>query len=74
MDIGNGLNFDQSSLTLVAAFKVALTLHNNAASASLQHNWVLVKSGAMDAVAAAGLSTGPTIGSSPMSPTSECSQ
>lgn len=56
--VGNTLVFDKLSLT-VGNGQVTVTFHNKATSASLQHNWVLVKRGTIDEVAGQGLSAGP---------------
>ena len=57
---GNDLTFNTAKIAVKAGAQVAVTLKNGATSASLQHNWVLVKQGTEDAVAGAGLSAGPT--------------
>ncbi|MFQ6028979.1 MAG: plastocyanin/azurin family copper-binding protein [Dehalococcoidia bacterium] len=54
---GDKLRFDKNKLTASAGDKVLLRFNN--ASSALQHNWVLVKDGTKDAVAAAGSNAGP---------------
>ena len=56
---GNELRFDKDSFSVAAGAQVQVILVNNATSAALQHNWVLVKAGTEDAVATAGLTAGP---------------
>ena len=54
---GDGLDFDKSTLSAAAGSEVVIVFKN--ASSVLQHNWVLVKGGAKDEVATAGLPAGP---------------
>ena len=53
---GDTLEFDTNSFTATAGSEVVLTFSND--SALFQHNWVLVRSGTKDEVAAAGISAG----------------
>lgn len=55
--VGDELRFDRDRLQETAIFSVRLTFIN--ASTVNQHNWVLVKPGTKDEVAAAGLEAGP---------------
>jgi azurin len=55
---GDALEFDTSSLTATAGSEVVLTFNN--VSSINQHNWVLVRPGAKDAVASDGTLAGPT--------------
>lgn len=57
--VGNDLKFDAGKLSAKAGSDIQVTLKNNATSKALQHNWVLVKQGTVDAVASAGLGAGP---------------
>ena len=54
---GDALNFDTGTLTVQAGAEVVLTFSN--VSTLFQHNWVLVKAGDKDAVAADGTAAGP---------------
>ena len=56
--IGNELRFDTGELTASAGSQVRVAFQNNATSAALEHNWVLIEAGTEDAVAAAGLTAG----------------
>lgn len=58
--VGNDLKFAADRLAVKTGSSVTLTLKNAATSTSLEHNWVLVKKGSEDAVAQAGLTSGPT--------------
>ena len=58
--VGNELRFDNDSFSVAAGTQIQVTLVNNATSAALQHNWVLVMAGTEDAVATAGLTAGPS--------------
>ena len=54
--IGDELTFDRARLQETAIYSVTVTFSN--ASTVNQHNWVLVKPGTKDAVAAAGVEAG----------------
>ena len=54
--VGDELRFDRAKLKETALFKVRLTFTN--ASTVNQHNWVLVKTGTKDEVAAAAVEAG----------------
>ncbi len=54
--VGDEIRFDRDKLKQTALFKVRLTFTN--ASAVNQHNWVLVKKGTQDEVAAAAVDAG----------------
>ena len=54
--VGDEIRFDRSKLKETALFKVRLTFTN--ASKVNQHNWVLVKTGTQDEVAAAAIEAG----------------
>lgn len=53
---GEELLYDKDTLTAPAGSSITLKLKNN--SSALQHNWVLVKAGKSDTVAADGLAAG----------------
>ncbi|MCL6510682.1 MAG: twin-arginine translocation signal domain-containing protein [Anaerolineae bacterium] len=56
---GDALEYDKTSLEVPAGSKVTLNLKNNASAGSgVHHNWVLVKPGTVDAVAADGIAAG----------------
>jgi len=57
--VGEEFKFDQSKLTAKAGAAVVLRFKNNAKTAGLQHNWVLVKAATKDEVATAGTVAGP---------------
>ncbi len=57
--VRDDLKFNSDRLTVSRNSQVRLTFKNNASSAALQHDWVLVKQGTEDAVANAGLAAGP---------------
>jgi uncharacterized protein len=56
---GDELKFDKASMNAKAGSEVKLTFKNGASKTSgLQHNWVLVKPGQLDAVAQASMNAG----------------
>ena len=55
--VGDQLKFSTGTLTAKAGEQVVLEFNNNAATQ--QHNWVLIPTGIMDEIAAAGLAAGP---------------
>ncbi len=60
---GDELLYDKAELTATAGSKITVNFKNNASAASgNQHNWVLVKAGQADAVAADGIAAGPGTG------------
>ena len=67
--VGNDLKFDKVTLRTAVGQVVQLTLHNEAEAAALQHNWVLVKDGATEAVGEAALAAGPSNNYVPMNDT-----
>ena len=64
--VGDQIQFDKTSLT-ASAGSVTVTLQNKAGP-SIQHNWVLVKSGTVEQVANAGTAAGPGKGWIPDDP------
>ncbi len=57
--VGDALEFDKTALEAPAGSKVTLNLKNNASPGSgVYHNWVLVRPGTIDAVAADGIAAG----------------
>jgi len=54
---GDALEFSESTLSADSGSQVTLTFTNG--SSAIQHNWVMVKAGARDEVAAAGTAAGP---------------
>jgi azurin len=54
---GDALEFSESALSADSGSQVTLTFTNG--SSAIQHNWVMVKAGARDEVAAAGTAAGP---------------
>ncbi|MCS7056508.1 MAG: plastocyanin/azurin family copper-binding protein [Thermoflexales bacterium] len=56
---GDALEYDKTTLEVPAGSKVTLNLKNNASPGSgVLHNWVLVRPGTLDAVAADGIAAG----------------
>lgn len=56
---GDALEYDKTSLEVPAGSKVTLVMKNNASPGSgVHHNWVLVRAGTVDAVAADGIAAG----------------
>lgn len=56
---GDALEFDKTELSVPAGSKVTLNLKNNASPGSgVLHNWLLVRSGTADAVAADAIAAG----------------
>ncbi|MCS6848129.1 MAG: plastocyanin/azurin family copper-binding protein [Anaerolineae bacterium] len=56
---GDALEFDKTSFEVPAGSKVTLVMKNNASPGSgVYHNWVLVRPGTIDAVAADGIAAG----------------
>ncbi len=56
---GDALEYDKTSFEVPAGSKVTLNLKNNASPGSgVHHNWVLVRPGTIDAVAADGIAAG----------------
>ncbi len=56
---GDALEYDKDTLEVPAGSKVTLVMKNNASPGSgVYHNWVLVRPGAVDAVAADGIAAG----------------
>jgi len=60
--VANTMTFDKTKLTVPAGAEVHLTLKNNATMSTLGHNWVLVKPGSQESVAANGLKLGEPAG------------
>ena len=56
--VGNQMAFDTTRIEVKRGQKVHILFHNNATSAALPHNWVLVRRGTAAAVARAGLPRG----------------
>ena len=56
--VGEQLQYDKKEITVPAGSKVTLTLKNNATSAVMTHNFVLVQGGMVDAVGVAAASVG----------------
>lgn len=63
---GEELMYDKDKLQASAGSKITLNFKNN--STSLSHNWVLVKPGTQDSVAAAGITAGEAKGYIPDDP------
>lgn len=56
---GDAFEFDKTTLQAPAGSQVTVNLKNNAAAGSgIQHNWVLMRAGTVEAVAADGLTAG----------------
>ena len=56
---GDALEYDKDTLEVPVASKVTLVMKNNASPGSgVYHNWVLVRPGTIDAVAADGIAAG----------------
>ena len=65
----NEQNFDKTKITVKAMQPVKLTFTNSSSKdTGLQHNWILVKAGTADQVAAAGIQAGADKGWIPDSP------
>ncbi len=56
--VGEQMAFDKKEITVPAGSKVTITFKNNATSAAMTHNFVLVQSGMVDAVGTAAASVG----------------
>jgi azurin len=60
---GDELVYDKTELSATAGSKITVNLKNNASAASgNKHNWILVKAGQVDAVAADGIAAGDAAG------------
>jgi len=64
--VGNTMTYDTAALTVRSGQTVHLTLHNKASDATMSHNWVLVKPGTADSVAAEAQKAGEAAGFIPM--------
>src|SRR5450755_883540 len=60
--VGDTMTYDTASLTVKTGQKVHLVLRNNATTATMKHNWVLVRPGKEAAVATAGQAAGESAG------------
>ncbi len=56
--VGEQMQYDKKEITVPAGSKVTLTLKNNATSAVMTHNFVLVQEGMVEAVGIAATSVG----------------
>jgi azurin len=64
--VGNTMAYNTTTLTVRSGQTVHLTLKNQATDASMSHNWVLVKPGTQDEVAAEGQKAGESAGFLPL--------